>query len=104
MENWNPFGWLLLVGGFLFGIVVGGTRVGAGFWLVSYAALLAGLAILTTNMLRSLWRSVRGRRVLRARLHAKPPDDRESGASSDRTDPTEPPIGRLTGVQTPSAK
>lgn len=103
MANWNPFGWLLLVGGFLFGVVVGGTRAGAGLWLASYAAVLAGLAILTTNMLRSLWRSIRGRRVARARVHTQPLDDRGSGASGDRTDPMEPPIPTVPGVQAPPA-
>ncbi len=38
MENWNPFGWLLLVGGFLFGVIVGGPQAGDKLWLISYTA------------------------------------------------------------------
>lgn len=102
MENWNPFGWLLLVGGFLFGVMVGGIRAGAGLWLVSYAAVLAGLAILTTNMLRSLWRSIRGRRVVRSHLHDQPTGHRGSSASVDRTDPTAPSTRNPPGVRAPS--
>ncbi len=68
MEDWNPFGWLLLVGGFLFGVIVGGPQVGDRLWLVSYAAMLAGLTILLTNLIRILWQFVRGRKVIRGRL------------------------------------
>ena len=68
MENWNPFGWLLLVGGFLFGVIVGGPQAGDKLWLISYTAMLAGLTILLTNLIRTLWRSIRNRRVIRSRL------------------------------------
>ncbi len=68
MENWNPFGWLLLVGGFLFGVIVGWLQVGDSLWLVSYGVMLAGLTILLTNMIRTLWRLIRNRSVIRDRL------------------------------------
>ncbi len=67
MEDWNPFGWLLLGGGFLFGVIVG-PQVGDRLWLVSYTVILAGLTILLTNMIRTLWRYIRSRNVIRARL------------------------------------
>ena len=35
MEDWNPFGWLLLAGGFLFGVIVGGPQAGGRLWLLS---------------------------------------------------------------------
>jgi len=54
MENWNPFGWLLLAGGFLFGVFVGGPQSGGSLWLVPYGVMLAGLTILTTNMIRTI--------------------------------------------------
>ncbi len=68
MENWNPFGWLLLVGGFLFGVIVGGLQAGDKLWLISYTAMLAGLTILLTNMIRTLWQFVRSRKLIRGRL------------------------------------
>ena len=68
MENWNPFGWLLLVGGFLFGVIVGWLQVGDSLWLVSYGVMLAGLTILLTNMIRTLGRYIRSRNLIRARL------------------------------------
>ena len=68
MENWNPFGWLLLVGGFLFGAIVGGPQAGDKLWLISYTAMLAGLTILLTNLIRTLWQFIRSRRVIRGRL------------------------------------
>ena len=66
MENWNPFGWLLLVGGFLFGVIVGGLQAGDKLWLISYTAMLAGLTILLTNMIRTLWRYIRSRLIQRS--------------------------------------
>ena len=68
MENWNPFGWLLLVGGFIVGVIVGGPQAGDKLWLISYTAMLAGLTILTTNMIRTLWQFVRSRKLIRGRL------------------------------------
>lgn len=68
MENWNPIGWSLLIGGFLFGVIVGWAQVGDRFWLVSYTTMLAGLVILVTNLVRALWRLVRSRNVIRGRL------------------------------------
>ena len=68
MENWNPFGWLLLAGGFLFGVLLGGPQSGGELWLVSYGVILAGLTILTTNMIRTIWRASRRRNVIRTRL------------------------------------
>ena len=68
MEDWNPFGWLLLAGGFLFGMFVGGPQAGDKLWLISYTAMLAGLTILLTNLLRTLWQFVRSRKLIRGRL------------------------------------
>ena len=68
MENWNRIGWLLLVGGFLFGVIVGWLQVGDRIWLGSYAAMLAGLTILLTNLVRTLWRASRRRRLISSRL------------------------------------
>lgn len=68
MENWNPVGWLFLVGGFLFGVAVGWLQVGGSLWLGSYAAMLAGLTILLTNLIRILWRASRRRRLISNRL------------------------------------
>ena len=59
MENWKLIGWVLLVGGALFGVVFGWLQVGDGLWLGSYAAMLAGLTILLTNLIRTVWRLVR---------------------------------------------
>jgi len=56
MENWNPFAWLLLGVGFVFGVMLGWFGVGGYYWLIGYAAMLAGLTILLTNMMRALWR------------------------------------------------
>ena len=66
MQNWNLTGWLLLVGGFLF--IVGWLQVGDGLWLGSYAAMLAGLTILLTNLIRTLWRANRRRKLINSRL------------------------------------
>jgi O-antigen/teichoic acid export membrane protein len=68
MENWNPIGWSLLIGGFMFGVIVGWTQAGDRFWLVSYTTMLAGLAILVTNLIRALWRFMRNRKVVRGRF------------------------------------
>jgi hypothetical protein len=68
MENWNPVGWLFLVGGFLVGVIVGWLQVGDGLWLGSYAAMLTGLTILLTNLIRTLWRASRRRRLINSRL------------------------------------
>lgn len=70
MEGWNPIGWLLMAGGFMSIALVGGPQAGHVLWLASYAAMLAGLTILTSNMLRAIWRSIRARRVIRGRLRA----------------------------------
>jgi hypothetical protein len=76
MTTWNPIGWSLLAGGFLFGVIVAWAQVGEKFWLISYSTMLAGLAVLVTNLLRVLWRAlrarllVRGRPLVRGRLHA----------------------------------
>jgi hypothetical protein len=64
MENWNPFGWLLLVMGFLLGVIAGWTHAGETLSLVPYIAILAGLTILVTNMCRTLWRFIRSRHVI----------------------------------------
>ena len=64
MENWNPYAWLLLAGGFLFGVVLGWFHVGGYYWLIGYGAMLAGLTILLTNMVRALWRFGRRRKAL----------------------------------------
>ena len=64
MEHWNPFGWLLLGGGFLYGVVISwmGMGIGGWPWMIGYAATLAGLTILTTNMVRAIWRYGRKRK------------------------------------------
>jgi len=67
MEHWNPTGWSLLFGGFLFGMIAGWMHAGQTLSLVPYATILAGLTILVTNMLRTLWRFIRGRNVIRGR-------------------------------------
>ena len=76
MENWNPFGWLLLVAGFVLGALVGGPQSGGSLWLIPYGVMLAGLAILTMNMFRTLWRARQRRLLIRARLHQQPRDPR----------------------------
>ena len=68
MDTWNPIGWSLLIGGFTFGVIVGWAQVGDRFWLVSYTTMLAGLAILATNLIRALWRFIHGRTAIRGRL------------------------------------
>jgi hypothetical protein len=68
MEGWNPFGWSLLVGGFLFGVIVGGPQAGDKLWLISYTAMLAGLTILLTNLIRTLWRESQRRKLISNRL------------------------------------
>ena len=72
MENWNPFGWLLLAVGFLAGMFIGGPQSGGSLWLAPYGVMLAGLTILTTNMFRTLWRARRRRHIIRARLQQHP--------------------------------
>ena len=68
MKNWNRIGWLLLVGGFLFSVIVGWLQVGDRLWLGSYAAMLAGLTILLTNLIRTLWRTRQSRKLINSRL------------------------------------
>ena len=64
MENWNPYGWLLMAAGFSFGVALGWHGVGGWYWMIGYAAMLAGLTILLTNMLRALWRYGRRRKAV----------------------------------------
>jgi cytochrome b561 len=64
MQNWNPIGWWLLVGGFLFGVIVSWAGAGEKFWLVSYTTMLAGLTVLLSNLIRALWRFIRSRNML----------------------------------------
>jgi hypothetical protein len=64
VENWNPYGWLLMAGGFLFGVALGWFGVGGSYWMIGYGAMLAGLTILITNMMRALWRYGRRRKAL----------------------------------------
>ncbi|MFQ5468639.1 MAG: hypothetical protein ACE5DS_10975 [Kiloniellaceae bacterium] len=59
MEHWNPWGWLLLAGGFAAGVLVAMFQAGQLMWLAAYGAMLAGLTILVTNMLRAFWRYCR---------------------------------------------
>ena len=61
MENWNPYAWLCLLAGFLAGLASGWLGHNYELLLISYVAILTGLAILTTNMLRALWRYSRRR-------------------------------------------
>ena len=68
MEHWNPFGWLLLGGGFLFGVAIGWYGVAGWLWMIGYAAMLAGLTILLTNMFRAMWRFGRKRKAILERL------------------------------------
>ena len=68
MEHWNPYGWMLLAGGFLYGMVIGGLGLGGSFWMIGYASMLAGLTILMTNMVRALWRLGRRRKAILSRL------------------------------------
>ena len=44
------------------------TLLGGGLWLVPYGVMLAGLTILVTNMIRTLWRASRRRNIIRNRL------------------------------------
>jgi len=64
MEHWNPYGWLLMAAGFLFGVALGWYGVGGWYWMIGYCAMLTGLTILMTNMLRAIWRYGRKRRAL----------------------------------------
>lgn len=63
MENWNPIGWALLFGGFLLGVVAGLLDANGTLWPVSYGLILGGIAILVTNMIRTLWRYGRKRKA-----------------------------------------
>ena len=58
----------LLAGALIIGVIVGWIQVGDGLWLGSYAAMLAGLTILLTNLIRTLWRASRRRRLINSRL------------------------------------
>ena len=69
MEGWNPVGWLLLITGFVIAYHAG-AQIGELAWMVSYAANLAGVTILFTNLFRDLWRFTRGRMIVRSRLRA----------------------------------
>ena len=68
MQNWNRIGWLLLVGGSLFSVIVGWLQVGDRLWLGSSAAMLAGLTILLTNLIRTFWGANRRRKAINSRL------------------------------------
>jgi hypothetical protein len=57
-----------VVGGFIVGVIIGGLQAGDKLWLISYTAMLAGLTILLTNMIRTLWQFVRSRKLIRGRL------------------------------------
>ena len=50
--------------GFLFGVISGFIHEADRLWLVTFIVMLAGLTILTTNLLRTLWRLVRSRHVI----------------------------------------
>ncbi len=63
MENWNPIGWTTLFGGLLVGVIGGMLGASGSAWPVSFGLILAGIAILVTNMIRSLWRYGRKRKV-----------------------------------------
>lgn len=64
MENWNPFAWLIMAAGFLFGVVIGWFGVGGWYWMIGYCAMLTGLTILMTNMVRAIWRYGRRRKAV----------------------------------------
>ena len=68
MEHWNPYAWMILAGGFVYGMVIGGMGLGGYYWLVGYGLMLTGLTILMTNMMRSLWRLGRKRKAILQRL------------------------------------
>jgi len=68
MEHWNPIGWLLLAGGFLFGVAIGWVGMAGSLWLIGYGTMLAGLTILMTNMVRAIWRYGRSRKAILNRL------------------------------------
>jgi hypothetical protein len=68
MQNWNRVGWLLLVGGSVFSVIVRWLQVGDRLWLGSSAAMLAGLTILLTNLTRTFWGANRRRKVINSRL------------------------------------
>ena len=68
MDNWNPIGWSLLAGGFLLGVLFGAINQSENLWLVSFGAILAGLGILVTNMVRAGWRALRRRKLISHRL------------------------------------
>jgi hypothetical protein len=68
MEHWNPYGWMLLASGFLFGMVIGWFGLGGWFWMIGYCAMLTGLTILTTNLIRAIWRQIFKRKAILSRL------------------------------------
>ncbi len=68
MQNWNPYGWMLLAGGFLYGMVIGWFGLGGSLWMIGYGAMLAGLTILITNMVRAIWRQGRKHKAILNRL------------------------------------
>ena len=68
MEHWNPYGWMLLASGFLFGMVIGWFGLGGWFWMIGYCAMLTGLTILTTNLIRAIWRQIGKRKAILSRL------------------------------------
>ncbi len=68
MEHWNPYGWMLLASGFLFGTVIGWLGLGGSFWMIGYCAMLAGLTILITNLIRAIWRQIAKRKAIFSRL------------------------------------
>lgn len=61
MVNWNPIGWSLLIGGFIFGVLLGFFRIWDTYWLGSFGAIFAGLSILVTNLLLAIWHFCRGK-------------------------------------------
>ena len=68
MEHWNAYGWMLLAGGFLFGMVIGWFGLGGSFWMIGYGLMLAGLTILMTNLIRAVWRQICKRKAILSRL------------------------------------
>jgi len=50
------------------GVITGWMQVWSELWLVSYGVMLAGLTILVTNLVRTLWRASRRRKLITSRL------------------------------------